>query len=87
MVLESVEWGEPVLSLLSRFDEVDDSGPAVLILRHSEVNYQAIEDLFTPRVTELGLKAANEIGSMLPSDRRYRVFHTVFPGRSRPPRG
>ena len=79
MVLESVEWGEPVLSLLSRFDEVDDSGPAVLILRHSEVNYQAIEDLFTTRVTELGLKAANEVGSMLPSDRRYRVFHTCFP--------
>ena len=39
MVLDSVEWGEPVLSLLSRFSEVDEGRPAILILRHSEVNY------------------------------------------------
>ena len=79
MVLESVEWGEPVLSLLSRLDEVDDSGPAALILRHSEVKYQTFEDLLGVRLTELGLKAANEIGTLLPSDRRYRVYHTFFP--------
>jgi hypothetical protein len=30
-------------------------------------------------VTDLGLKAADEVGSTLPSDRRYRVFHTCYP--------
>ena len=39
MVLDSVDWGKPVLSLLSRFKGVDRSRPAVLTVRHSEVNY------------------------------------------------
>jgi broad specificity phosphatase PhoE len=78
VVLESVEWGEPVASLLSRFKEIDE-GPAVLILRHSEVTYQTIEDLYTTKVTDLGLKAAYEVGSMLPPHRTYRVYHTCYP--------
>jgi broad specificity phosphatase PhoE len=82
MALDSVDWGGPVLSLLSRFDEIDDDGPLVLILRHSEVRYQNIEDLLTTNVTELGLKVANEVGTLLPSARKYRIYHTFIP-RSR----
>lgn len=79
MALDSVEWGGPVLSLLSRFEEVDDGGPAVLILRHSEVKYQVVGDLTVARLTETGVNAANEVGTLLPPHRRYRVYHTCFP--------
>ena len=79
MVLESVDWGKPVLSLLSRFDEVEKGKPAVLIIRHSEVNYRTVEDLIPARLTEQGEKAVHEFGSRLPRDRSYRMYHTCFP--------
>ena len=77
-VLESVEWGEPVLSLLSRFDEVDNDAPAVLIVRHSEVNYRSVDDLIPAELTERGEAAAQEFGSRLPVDLTYRMYHTPF---------
>jgi broad specificity phosphatase PhoE len=79
MVLESVDWGKPVLSLLSRFDEVEKGKPAILIIRHSEVNYRTVEDLIPARLTERGEKAVHEFGSRLPRDRSYRMHHTSFP--------
>lgn len=79
MVLDSVDWGEPVLSLLSRFEDVDRSKPAVLIVRHSEVNYRTVNDLIPARLTERGEEAVHEFGSRLPSDRTYRMYHTRFP--------
>ncbi len=79
MVLDSVDWGEPVLSLLSRFSDVDEGRPAILILRHSEVNYRTVEDLIPAKLTEQGEKAAHEFGSRLPRERTYRMYHTCFP--------
>ncbi|TRO48793.1 hypothetical protein E2P65_02235, partial [Candidatus Bathyarchaeota archaeon] len=78
MVLDSVDWGEPVLSLLSRFEGVDRGRPAVLIVRHSEVNYRTVDDLIPAELTERGEEAAREFGSRLPADFDYRLFHTSF---------
>ena len=78
MVLDSVDWGEPVLSLLSRFEELDEEKPAILIIRHSEVNYRTVEDLIPARLTERGEEAVHEFGSRLPRDRTYRMYHTRF---------
>lgn len=79
MVLDSVDWGEPVLSLLSRFEELDEEKPAILIIRHSEVNYRTVEDLIPARLTERGEEAVHEFGSRLPRDCTYRMYHTRFP--------
>ena len=78
MVLDSVDWGKPVLSLLSRFEGVDRSRPAVLIVRHSEVNYQTVDDLIPAELTERGEEAVREFGSRLPADLNYRMYHTSF---------
>ena len=78
MVLDSVDWGEAVLSLLSRFEGVDRSKPAVLIIRHSEVNYRTVDDLIPARLTERGEEAVHEFGSRLPADLTYRIYHTHF---------
>lgn len=78
MVLDSVEWGKPVLSLLSRFKGVDRSRPAVLIIRHSEVSYRTVDDLIPAELTERGEAAAREFGSRLPADFSYRMYHTAF---------
>jgi broad specificity phosphatase PhoE len=78
MVLDSVDWGKPVLSLLSRFEGVDRSRPAVLIVRHSEVNYRSVDDLIPALLTERGEEAVREFGSRLPADLTYRMYHTSF---------
>jgi broad specificity phosphatase PhoE len=78
MVLDSVDWGKPVLSLLSRFECVDRSRPAVMIVRHSEVSYRTVDDLIPAELTERGEEAVQEFGSRLPRDLRYRMYHTCF---------
>lgn len=73
-----MEWGERALSLLSRCSELEMGRPAVMVIRHSEVDYQKMEDLPVATLTETGKEAAFEFGSMLPQDRSYRVYHSTF---------
>ena len=77
-ILESVEWGERALSLLTRCLELENGNPAVMIIRHSEVDYQTMEDLPVATLTETGKAAALEFGTKLPSDRSYRIYHSTF---------
>jgi len=79
-VLESVEWGGPALSLLSRCDDLDPDLPAVMHLRHTErpMKELASPENFAQVSTEQGKKAAYEFGTRLPLDRRYRFYHTYL---------
>ncbi len=73
--LESVEWGERALSLLAHCSELENGKPAVMIIRHSEVDYQTMEDLPIATLTETGIAAALEFGTKLPSNRARHTFN------------
>ena len=76
-ILKSVEWGKPVLSLLSQCRELDPDLPAVMHIRHSErPPIRSIEERVA-KLTISGKKAAHEFGSVLPTNRSYRLYHTV----------
>jgi broad specificity phosphatase PhoE len=78
-VLRSVVWGEPALSLLSHCGALEDGVPAVMHFRHTERHL--IEGIGTGRstlTTPTGKRAAHELGASLPTDRRYRLFHTHY---------
>jgi len=79
-VLESVEWGNPVLSLLSHCPELDPNIPAIMHLRHTERPMLTVgsPDNYEQRSTELGKKAAYELGTKLPTNRNYRIYHTLI---------
>jgi len=77
-VLESVEWGKPALTLLSKCKQLDPNLPAVMHVRHTE---RPIEEPGSPDVhkiisTEQGRQAAREFGASLPHSRSYRLYHT-----------
>ncbi|OGD55682.1 hypothetical protein A3K78_07635 [Candidatus Bathyarchaeota archaeon RBG_13_52_12] len=77
-VLESVEWSGPALSLLSHCAELDHGRPAIMHVRHTERTSlehggASGDDMLS---TPSGIAAAVEFGVRLPSDRRYRLYHT-----------
>jgi hypothetical protein len=77
-VLESVEWSGPALSLLSHCAELDRGKPAIMHVRHTERTSlehggASGDDMLS---TSSGIAAATEFGARLPSDRRYRLYHT-----------
>ena len=83
-VLESVEWGKPALSLLSKCKQLNPNLPAVMHIQHTERPKSTQESYDLARKTgrstllstEKGKQAAFEFGERLPSDRIYRVYHT-----------
>jgi len=78
-VLSSVDWGEPALALLAHCFSLDGERPAVMHIRHTE--RPLIEEMGDGRTTvstETGKEAAYELGKSLPSDRRYRFFHSYY---------
>jgi hypothetical protein len=79
-VLESVDWGRPALSLLRRIKDLDPTRPAVMHIRHTERPVIEPGDVngIKKLSTELGRKAAYEMGSALPTDRKYRLYHTYI---------
>jgi broad specificity phosphatase PhoE len=76
-ILESVEWGEPALSLLSQSRELDPKLPAVMQIRHSERSHISSREERGANLTESGRRAACEFGSSLPITRSYRLFHST----------
>lgn len=82
--LDSVEWGKPALSLLSKCRKLDIKLPAVMHIRHTERPRLSTEDLSDSRKlgrstllsTRKGKKAAFEFGERLPDNRTYRVYHS-----------
>lgn len=83
-VLESVDWGKPAISLLHHIKDLDPTKTAVMHIRHTERPAIKPGDRDGEKMltTELGRRAAFEFGSVLPADRRYRLYHT-FIERSR----
>jgi hypothetical protein len=74
--IESVEWGIPALSLLSKCKELVDELPTLMIIRHSERNrIESIDKLEMAEITPLGKKAAHEFGLNPPRNRRYRLYY------------
>lgn len=83
-VLESVEWGEPALSLIAQCKQLDPKLPAIIHMRHTErpkvtqksTEYRRKHGKSMLNSTEKGKQAAFEFGAKLPSNRVYRIFHT-----------
>jgi hypothetical protein len=76
IVLGSVEWGNPALSLLSQSRELDPGLPAVMHIRHSERPFIHSRGELGANLTESGKRASYEFGSLLPRNRSYRLYHT-----------
>jgi hypothetical protein len=76
-ILESVEWGKPALSLLAQCNELNQDLPAVMHIRHSERPRITSREERGAKLTESGRKAAYEFGTLLPTNRSYRLYHTV----------
>ena len=79
-VLESVEWGHPILNILSHCKDLDPNLPAVMHIRHTErpMNPLGSPEGFTLLSTEQGKQAAYQHGTLLPTNRKYRLYHTVL---------
>lgn len=77
-VLKSVGWGEPALSLLSQCRKIDHSLPAVMHIRHSERPPITPSSLVGTSLTDQGRNAAFEMGTLLPRDRSYRLYHSAL---------
>ncbi len=71
-ILDQVDWGNPVLSLLEKTNNLGTGIPALIHIRHSERN---LGELNTD-ITQTGLKASKQFGEKLPKDRTYRLYHT-----------
>ena len=71
-VLDQVDWGDPVLSLLQKTYTLDSEIPALIHIRHSE---RDLGKLHTD-LTQTGLEASRQFGMHLPKDRTYRLYHT-----------
>ena len=78
--LESVEWGNPALQLLAQCNDLDTNKPAIMHIRHTERPMTGLgnPDEFKQVSTELGKKAAYELGSNLPTNRNYRFYYTYM---------
>jgi len=78
--LESVEWGNPALRLLAQCNDLDPNKPAIMHIRHTERPMTGLGNPgeFTQVSTEIGKKAAYELGSSLPTDRNYRFYYTYM---------
>jgi hypothetical protein len=78
LVLESVEWSGPALSLLSHCAELDRGRPAIMHVRHTQRTSLVIggESGDNMLSTPVGIAAAVDFGTRLPGDRRYRLYHT-----------
>jgi len=76
-VLKSVGWGEPALSLLSQCRKIDHSLPAVMHIRHSERPLITSRSELAVSLTDQGRNAAYEMGTQLPEDRSYRLYHSA----------
>lgn len=68
------------MSLLCHIKDLDPTRPAVMHIRHTErpVIEPGNVDGIRTLTTELGRRAAYEFGSMLPTDKRYRLYHTYI---------
>ena len=76
-VLTSVDWGASALSLLSHSQLLEPDKPAVMHIRHTERPAVTGPDSNSLISTPNGRAAAVEFGEGLPSNRKYRLFHTV----------
>jgi broad specificity phosphatase PhoE len=72
-VLESVEWGKPALSLLSKIKDIDASKPTIMFIRHSERPQG-----FYATLTETGKQAAYEYGQHLTQFKHVNLYHTYL---------
>jgi len=69
-VLETLDWSQPALKLLSNIQSID-TAPAILHIRHSErINTHPMT------LTEIGKQASYDFGTKLPPNKTYRLYHT-----------
>jgi len=71
-ILESTDWGRSTLLFLSQLRKFDSNQPAALHMRHSK---WPMNSEF-PDLTEEGIEAAYEYGTLLPLNKNYRIYHT-----------
>ena len=71
-ILKTTDWGRSTLLFLSQLKTFDSNQPAVIHMRHS---MWPMNSEF-PDLTEDGIEAAYEYGTLLPKNKNYRIFHT-----------
>jgi broad specificity phosphatase PhoE len=72
-VLESVEWGEPALSLLSQIKDIDISNSTIMLIRHSERLPG-----FYATLTDTGKQASYEYGKQITQFKHVNLYHTYL---------
>jgi len=79
-VLETVEWGKASVRFLNTtFKQIRKEKPAIVYLRHSKADYTNIESPKDGVLMEQGIQTSKELGTKLPSDLKYRIFHSRYP--------
>jgi hypothetical protein len=84
-ILKSCNWSKPALHLLESTKQLDPNKPAILHIRHTERTIANIDhnyNLNQMLSTDTGKRTANEFGSLLPLDRKIKLFYT-YVDRSR----
>ena len=80
-MLTSLDWSGPARHLLESTRELDQDKPAVMHIRHTERTIRNIDQYFNLNQmlsTDTGKRAANEFGSLLPLDRKIKLYHTYI---------
>lgn len=75
-VLRTQSWCGPAQSILEHTLKLSGSYPVIMHIRHTE--RPRAEPGENPRSTEQGKRAAYEFGASLPTERRYRLWHTYI---------
>ncbi len=75
-ILRTQGWCVPARSILEHTLKLSGMYPAIMHIRHTE--RERAKPGGDPLCTEQGLKAAYEFGAGLPTDRKYRLWHTYI---------
>jgi broad specificity phosphatase PhoE len=79
-ILKTVEWGKAAIRFLNiAFKQIKKEKPAIVYLRHSKADYTNVESPKDGVLTEQGIQTSKEFGTKLPSDLKYRIFHSGYP--------
>ncbi|MHA2238359.1 MAG: histidine phosphatase family protein [Candidatus Hodarchaeales archaeon] len=79
-ILSEKEWSKEANTLLTKIKRIPNDQSMMVILRHSHrKEYSSFAETHTAQLTEEGKIAAYEFGKELPTDRSYRIFHSIHP--------
>lgn len=76
-ILGKADWSREILNIVSELSHINSNENIMVFLRHSErYDYPGFEDKIKASLTPEGIKAAKELGLILPKSRKYRIYHS-----------